>query len=93
MARKHQNKIAKPGLAVLGVLVSCVAALAQEAAAPAVPAPFSQDCQIGNEQIVEQSPLLPNVAAALQKRKQIRILAIGSSSSLGRRSSSTGGPC
>jgi acyl-CoA thioesterase-1 len=54
-----------------------------------MPAPFSQDCQIGNEQIVEQSPL-PNVAAALQKRKQIRILAIGSSSSLGRRSSRTG---
>jgi lysophospholipase L1-like esterase len=56
---------------------------------PVMPAPFSQDCQIGNEQIVEQSPL-PNVAAALQKRKQIRILAIGSSSSLGRRSSRTG---
>jgi lysophospholipase L1-like esterase len=55
-----------------------------------MPAPFSQDCQIGNEQIVEQSPL-PNVAAALQKRRQIRILAIGSSSSLGRRSSRVGG--
>jgi acyl-CoA thioesterase I len=55
----------------------------------AMPAPFSQDCQVGEEQIVAQSPL-PNVAAALQNRKQIRILAIGSSSSIGR-SSRNGG--
>ena len=54
--------------------------------APVMPAPFSQDCQIGNEQIVEQSPL-PHVADALQKRKNVRILAIGSSSALGRRAS------
>jgi len=60
------------------------------APAAAAPAPFSQDCQVGNEQIVEQSPL-PNVAAALQQRKQIRILTIGSSSSISRRSSRTGG--
>ncbi len=50
-----------------------------------MPAPFSKDCQIGNEQIVEESPL-PHVAAALQKRKQIKILAIGSSSSVARKS-------
>jgi acyl-CoA thioesterase-1 len=90
MARKHQDKVARLGLAVLGVLLSCAVAPAQDTA-PVMPAPYSQDCQIGNEQIVEQSPLLPNVAAALQKRKQIRILAIGSSSSLGRRSPSAGG--
>ena len=53
----------------------------------AMPAPFSSDCQVGSEAIVEQSPL-PSVAAALQNRKQIRILAIGSSSAIGRRSSS-----
>jgi lysophospholipase L1-like esterase len=106
MARKHQGQIARAGLAARGVLLGAllgvlgvgVTALAQgNAPAPAppdlaagAPAPFSQDCQIGNEQIVEQSPL-PNVAAALQNRKQIRILAIGSSSSLGRRSASAGG--
>lgn len=54
-----------------------------------MPAPFSQDCQVGNEQIVEQSPL-PHVAAALQQRKQLRILAIGSSASVGRRSRPSG---
>lgn len=55
----------------------------------AMPAPFSQDCQIGNEAIVEHSPL-PNVAAALQKRKQVRILTIGASPSVGRRASRGG---
>jgi lysophospholipase L1-like esterase len=53
------------------------------------PVPLSSDCQLGNEQIVEQSPL-PNVAAALKKRKQVRILTIGSSSSVARRSSRGG---
>ena len=56
-----------------------------------MPAPFSQDCQVGStDSIVEDSPL-PNVAAALQKRKQIRILAIGASSLSTRRRTARGG--
>ena len=57
---------------------------------PLMPAPFSQDCQIGSQSIVEESPL-PNVAAALQNRKQLRILAIGASSLSTRRSAAHGG--
>jgi acyl-CoA thioesterase-1 len=57
---------------------------------PPMPAPFSQDCQIGNQSIVEESPL-PNVAAALQSRKQLRILAIGASSLSTRRFGGHGG--
>ncbi len=49
------------------------------------PAPFSRDCQIGSQAIVEESPL-PNVTAALQAKKQLRILAIGASSMSSRRS-------
>ena len=48
-----------------------------------MPAPFSQDCQVGTTAIASNSPL-PNVAAALAKHKQIRILAIGASASAGR---------
>jgi lysophospholipase L1-like esterase len=51
-----------------------------------MPAPFSRDCQIGSASIITASPL-PNVVAALQKRKQIRILAIGASAAAGRRGS------
>jgi len=94
MARKFQGKTRRAGFGwlVLSVWLIGTPALGQGTAPAgprtpleAMPAPFSQDCQVGNEQIVDQSPL-PHVAAALQKRRQIRILAIGSSSSLGRRS-------
>jgi len=71
------------------VLVSASLAWAQDnAPAPAMapmPAPFSRDCQVGGTTIVEESPL-PNVAAALQNRKQVKILAIGASALVGRRS-------
>jgi lysophospholipase L1-like esterase len=43
-----------------------------------VPLPYSQDCQGGSTEIVSETPL-PHVAAALQQRKTVRILAIGSS--------------
>jgi acyl-CoA thioesterase I len=97
MARKQQLRFRRASrcAAVLIALSVSATALGQDnvsapspqgAAATPMPAPFSQDCQIGNEQIVEQSPL-PNVAAALQNRKQLRILAIGSSSSIGKRAS------
>jgi lysophospholipase L1-like esterase len=54
-----------------------------------MPAPFSQDCQLGGAEISFDSPL-PNVAAALQQRKQIKILAIGASFP-GRRRHTRGG--
>jgi lysophospholipase L1-like esterase len=89
MARKHQSKFGhKIGILVLSLLISGSLALGQDKAptpAPApMPAPFSQDCQVGGTAIVEESPL-PNVAAALQNRKQVKILAIGASTSHGRR--------
>jgi lysophospholipase L1-like esterase len=100
MARKHQAKITRAGvsaLALSALLVSLAfgqdnptAPRSNAVPAAAMPAPFSQDCQVGNEQIVEQSPL-PNVAAALQRRKQIKILAIGSSPSISRLYSRHGG--
>jgi acyl-CoA thioesterase I len=101
MARKHTSKNPLKGIAFLvaGMWLGGSFALGQDSSAPArpnatplaaVPAPFSQDCQIGDAQVIEQSPL-PNVAAALQQRKQIRILAIGSSSAMSRRSNRPAG--
>src|SRR5262249_24346364 len=94
-ARRYQNKFARIGCAiVLGLIAGSAPAFAQGNATPPAPppsantapapAPFSQDCQIGNTAIVEASPL-PHVAAALQTRKQIRILAIGAASLSPRR--------
>lgn len=54
-----------------------------------MPAPFSRDCQVPNDAVIRESPL-PNVAAALQKRKVIKILAIGASATIGRRGTYTG---
>lgn len=88
MARKHQSKFGpEVGILVLSLLISGSLAHGQDKApAPApMPAPFSQDCQVGGTAIVEESPL-PNVAAALQNRKQVKILAIGASALVGRRS-------
>jgi len=90
MARKHQRKV--EGAAAAGLLLSAwlavVPALGQQppasAAPPAMPAPFSRDCQVANDAVISESPL-PNVAAALQKRKAIKILAIGASAVAGRR--------
>src|SRR3954471_7704837 len=48
---------------------------------PTSQVPFSQDCQIGDVAVATESPL-PNVAAALRQRKQIKILAFGASSSV-----------
>ena len=49
-----------------------------------MPAPFSRDCQVGDATIIRELPL-PNVAIALQKRKTIKILAIGAAATAGRR--------
>lgn len=92
MARTGQGKAL--GAAVAGVLsiLLIAGAVFGEGAAPAapaappaampVPAPYSPECQGGSTEIVAATPL-PNVAAALQKRRTVRILAIGSSA--GRR--------
>ena len=86
MARASQIKTV--GKAVAGLLTASLVvgtAFSQGTAPPAVsptPAPFSAECSSGTTDIVGESPL-PNVAAALQKRQTIRILAIGGTS--GRR--------
>jgi lysophospholipase L1-like esterase len=89
MARGHQATIGQAGSSVvLSLLLSCAIAFGQDAAppqqTPPMPAPFSRDCQLGGNEITADSPL-PHVAAALQQRKQIKILAIGASSSARRR--------
>jgi len=85
MARTSPVK--KLGTAAAGLLIAgllTASAVSEEAAPPAVPAPapLSPECQGGTTEIFSATPL-PNVAAALQKRRTIRILAIGSSA--GRR--------
>jgi acyl-CoA thioesterase-1 len=72
--------------AALIALAMCLPASGQEAPAPP---PFSQECQSGGEAIVAESPL-PNVAAALASRKQIKILAIGASAAAGSRTTKGG---
>jgi lysophospholipase L1-like esterase len=88
MARTGAGKIAAAavGLSVLAFAV----AVGQSAVPPqqqqqATPLPNSPECQAGSTWIAAQAPL-PNVAAALQQRKTVRILAVGASA--GRR---TGG--
>lgn len=87
MARTGQSKTIRTALA--GVVTASLIAGAGfgESVAPATPAapaplvapvPYSPECQGGSTEIVAESPL-PNVAAALQKRRTVRILAIGSS--------------
>ena len=89
-ARRHQGPFENAGrvlaLSLLAASLSGPAYGQAEAqpASPPVAAPFSRDCQIGSTAIVEQSSL-PHVVAALQNRKQIKILAIGSSPVLSRR--------
>jgi len=93
MARTGQVK--KVGAAVAGVLTLSVIAggVFGEGTSPAAPAapmppvvapaPLSPECQGGSTDIVTESPL-PHVAAALAKRRTVRILAIGNSA-VGRR--------
>ena len=93
MARKLQAAAA--AYAAAGILSLLLAAPAlsqnQPAATPVMPAPFSRDCQAGQAESINASPL-PNVAAALRQRKVVRILAIGASALVdlpGRRGSYT----
>jgi acyl-CoA thioesterase-1 len=93
MARKHQSPFERTLRALVLSFLTVAAAVAAQnravaevALAPSqpVPAPYSRDCQIGGTAIVEESAL-PHVAAALQSRKQIKILAIGASPIMSRR--------
>jgi lysophospholipase L1-like esterase len=84
MAREHQGTTAPAsGSVVLSLLLLCAVTFGPQHAsaqqALPMPAPFSRDCQFGANEITADSPL-PNVAAALQQRKQVKILAIGASS-------------
>jgi acyl-CoA thioesterase I len=65
-----------------------VAARAEDAPAPAAP-PLSPACQAPAADIAAPEPL-PNFAAALKQHRPVRILAIGSSSTLGVGASSDG---
>jgi acyl-CoA thioesterase-1 len=98
MARNHQGPLERPlcnltlSLLAAGMLV-LAHGRAEAQSAPStslpVPAPYSRDCQVGSTVVVEESPL-PHVAAALQSRKQLKILAIGASPVLSRRVHGTG---
>ncbi len=93
MARKHQTTAARTGSAIgVSLILACAVAFGQDNVppmTPVMPAPFSQDCQIGGTEIIAESPL-PNVAAALQQRKKIKILTIGATFP-GRRRHTRGG--
>jgi acyl-CoA thioesterase I len=92
MARRLERTARRrSGAAVLTISVVCALLLGAKAwaqsngqpASPPMPAPFSQDCQVGSQATASDSPL-PNVAEALAKHKKIKILAIGASASAGR---------
>lgn len=77
--------------AAIGALIAFTPALAQNGppAAPAVTAPaVSKSCQTGTVATADETPL-PNVAAALARRKVLRILAMGAAP--GRVNASVGG--
>jgi acyl-CoA thioesterase-1 len=87
MARKHQGPFERALCTlILSLLAAGMLALThgRAAAQAAPPVPYSRDCQVGSTVVVEESPL-PHVAAALQSRKQLKILAIGASPVLSRR--------
>src|SRR5690349_17442869 len=73
----------RAAFAAAGLLALSAVALAQPSPAPTVPAPatpsvvLSKSCQQGASALAGEMPL-PNVAAALAKRKTLRILTMGS---------------
>lgn len=93
MARQLQAAhAARTAAGVLTLLAMLLSVAAQEAAPvrepPPMPAPFSRDCHVANAEVIVESPL-PNVAAALEKAKRIRILAIGAAAHAGLRGKGT----
>jgi acyl-CoA thioesterase-1 len=94
VARRNQEQKQGRGKTIAGILIASLlaaAAFAEEAAQPqpadppAAPAPYSPECHGGSDAVVQESGL-PHVAAALEKRKSVRILTIGASA--GRRQGS-----
>lgn len=65
-------------------------AMADVAAAQTLPPAISRDCQTQGTTTASESPL-PNVAAALARRKKIKILAIGAAASSGPGGAAKGG--
>ncbi len=65
----------------LALAAACGLAAAQ-ATAQQHPPSFTRECQPGNTMTATESPL-PNVAAALQRRKKLKILGIGAASTPG----------
>lgn len=89
MARKFECTARHAIICVALIASLCGSfASAQDTAVPPaqqpMPAPYSEDCRLGNAAQISEAPL-PNVAAALQKRKKLKILAIGASATAGRR--------
>ena len=82
MARTRQST--KIGGYALGLALTAASALTAAPAAAQQPPPpsFTHECQPGNTMTATESPL-PNVAAALQRKKKIKILAIGAASTAG----------
>jgi len=75
------------GIAVAAAVAAAVAGLVAFGAPPAAaqnppPASITRECQAPGAATATESPL-PNVAAALARRKKIKILAIGASASAG----------
>ncbi len=87
MARQNAYRLGKrAALALIAAWLSLTCPKAQEAEAPAAP-PLSPPCDVPGADIAAPATL-PNLAAALQKQEKVRILAIGSSSTLGGGASS-----
>jgi lysophospholipase L1-like esterase len=78
IAKTRAARAVAVAAALSGALAALPAAAQDKPAEPpaAAAAPLSKACQPGAAAIADQSPL-PNVAAALAKRKALRILAFG----------------
>jgi lysophospholipase L1-like esterase len=90
MARKVSGGFGKQAIAAAALCWLLMAAPphAEEASVPPAAPPLSPPCDVPGTDIAAPATL-PNVTQALQKGEKIRILAIGSSSTLGLGASST----
>ena len=88
MARQDANGIGKQVALALAICWLSMACLhAEEVVSPPAPPPMSPPCDVPGSDIAIPASL-PNVVAALQKGEKVRILAIGSSSTIGNGASS-----
>lgn len=82
MARTQQGtQNGRYGLG-LALAAACALAAPPTVAQQQPPPSFTRECQPGGAATATESPL-PNVAAALQRKKKIKILAIGAASTAG----------